>query len=585
MAGPTSGRRRAARRRGGGLRSLVRGAKRGGGVSGGRGVDGRIRLLRLIFIVFLVLVGGKAVALASSSENLTKIALQQQTATVVLPAHRGAILDRGGQELAVGKPAQTVYATPYLLDDPAAAAHDLCTALQIDRKRERRDVAKALAQHKLGFAYVARKVDPDLAQAAVDLDIPGVGSYAEEERAYPMKGSAAQVLGFAGVDNNGLAGIELLYDKELSGAVGSEVIVRDPAGRTLKTVRQTQPVPGADVRLTLDEDIQYVAEDVLEHTVRTSYAKSATAIVMDPRTGEILAMANVPQVKDNVFGRTPAYDRNRAVTDVYEPGSIFKLVTISGALADGLVTPATRFTLPPSITLYDRTVNESHPRGTVTYSVREILQWSSNIGAVKIGMRMRKAGLLKWMRAFGFAKPTGIEFPGEAQGIVPPADQWSGTTIVNVPMGQGIAVTAVQMAAAFSTVANNGVAVTPRLVSQVGARVYDVREKHRVIPVRVARQVRSMLQTAVADGTGTKAQIPGYDVAGKTGTAEIPLSDGSGYAKGIYVGSFIGMVPADHPRLVVLVAVNGTPMYGGDCAAPAVQKIMRFALQHLEIAP
>ncbi|HEY5387577.1 MAG TPA: penicillin-binding transpeptidase domain-containing protein, partial [Thermoleophilia bacterium] len=378
MAASTSGRRRAAGRRDGGLRSPIRVARRGGGVSGGRGVDGRIRLLRFVFIVFLVLVGGKAVALASSSENLTKIAQRQQTADVALPAHRGAILDRSGQELAVGKPAQTVYATPYLLDDPAGAAHDLCAALQINGKRERRAVAKALAQHKSGFAYVARKVDPDLAKAAVGLDLPGVGSYAEEERVYPMKGSAAQVLGFAGVDNNGLAGIELLYDKALSGVAGSEVIVRDPSGRTLRTVRQTQPVPGADVRLTLDEDIQYVAEDVLAHTVRASYAKSATAIVMDPRTGEILAMANVPQVKANEFGRTPANDRNRAVTDVYEPGSIFKLVTISGALADGLVTPTTRFTLPPSITRYGRTVNESHPRGTVTYSVRQILQWSSN---------------------------------------------------------------------------------------------------------------------------------------------------------------------------------------------------------------
>jgi len=585
MAVSASGRRRAARRRDGGLGWLVRGAKRGGGMSGGKGVDGRIRLLRFVFIVFLVLVGGKAVALASSSGNLTKLALRQQTAMVALPAHRGAILDRNGQELAVGKPAQTVYATPYLLQHSAGAARELCAALQIHTKRGQRAVAKALARHKSGFAFVARKVDPELARAALALDLPGVGSYAEEERTYPMKGSAAQVLGFAGTDNNGLAGMELLYDKQLSGVAGSEVIVRDPAGRSLKTVRQTQPVPGADVRLTLDEDIQYVAEDVLAHTVRSSFAKSATAIVMDPRSGEILAMANVPQVKGNVFGRTPANDRNRAVTDVYEPGSIFKLVTISGALADGLVTPTTRFTLPPSITKYDRTINESHPRGTVNYSVREILQWSSNVGAVKIGMKMGKANLLKWIHAYGFGKPTGIEFPGEAQGIVPSADQWSGTSIVNIPMGQGIAVTAVQMAAAFSTVANNGIAVTPRLVAQVGTKLTTVSGKHRVISAHVAREVRSMLQTAVAAGTGTKAQIPGYDVAGKTGTAEIPLPDGSGYAKNTYVGSFIGMVPADHPRLVVLVAVNGTPMYGGDCAAPAVQKIMRFALQHLEIAP
>ncbi|HEY5506313.1 MAG TPA: penicillin-binding protein 2, partial [Coriobacteriia bacterium] len=353
----------------------------------------------------------------------------------------------------------------------------------------------------------------------------------------------------------------------------------------LRTVRETQPTSGETVRLTLDEDIQYTAEDVLEHTVRGSSATAATAIVMDPRTGEILAMANVPKVKDNVFGRKPANDPNRCVTDVYEPGSIFKLVTISGALADGIVTPTTKFTLPPTLTRYDRTINEAEVRGTVTYDVQQILVHSSNVGAVTIGIKMGQERMLKWMDAFGFTKPTGVDFPGEAAGIVPPADQWSGTTIINVPMGQGIAVTPIQMAVAFSTVANNGVAVKPRLIAQVGDTAYGDVEKHRVIPATVARDVRSMLATAVAKGTGQNAQIPGYEVAGKTGTAEIPLLDGSGYAKGTYVASFIGMVPADHPRLVVLVAVDGTAMFGGQVAAPAVQKIMRFALQRLEIAP
>lgn len=587
MAARVSGRRRATSRRGGGLRSLTRVAARGGGFAGGRGVDGRIRLLRFIFIVFLVLVGGKAVALASSSENLTRIALQQQTASVVLPAHRGAVLDRNGRELAVGKPAQTVFATPYLLDEPKAAARALCEALQITKKRERRALEEALARPKNGFAYVARKVDPALAKAALALDLPGVGAYAEEKRSYPMKGSAAQVLGIAGVDGNGLAGVEMEYEKQLAGVAGSEVIVRDPAGHALRTVRETQPTSGESVRLTLDEDIQYTAEDVLEHTLRGSSATAATAIVMDPRTGEILAMANVPKVKDNVFGRKPAYDRNRCVTDIYEPGSIFKLVTISGALADGTVNTHQRFTLAPSITVFDRTIHEAEARGVVNFSVEDILVHSSNVGAVKIGMMMGKERMLKWMDAFGFAKPTGVDFPGEAAGIVPPGDQWSGTTIANIPMGQGIAVTPIQMAVAFSTVANNGVAVKPRLIAQVGTTVYDKVQQHRVITATVAREVRSMLAAAVDHGTGVKAQIPGYEVAGKTGTAEKALPHGAGYSQTDYVASFIGMVPADHPRLVVLVAVDSprTSIYGSEIAAPAVQKIMRFALQQLEIAP
>jgi cell division protein FtsI (penicillin-binding protein 3) len=588
MAAGISGRRRATGRRGGGLRSLSRVAARGGGIAGGRGVDGRIRLLRFIFIVFLALVGGKAVALASSSENLTRIAHQQQTASVVLPAHRGAILDRNGRELAVGKPAQTVFATPYLLDEPKAAARALCEALRIKKKRERQALEKALEQPKSGFAYVARKVDPDLAKAALALDLPGVGAYAEEERSYPMKGSAAQVLGFAGIDGNGLAGVEMEYDKQLAGVAGSEVVVRDSAGKkTLKTVRQTQPTAGQDVRLTLDEDIQVMAEDVLKHTLSSSYAKAAVAVVIDPRTGEILAMANVPEVKDNIFGVKLAADRNRCVTDAYEPGSIFKLVTISGALADGTVNSHQRFTLQPTITVYDRTIHEAETRGTVNYNVKDILVHSSNVGAVTIGIKMRQTAMLKWVEAFGFGRDTGIAFPGESPGIVPAADQWSGTTIANVPMGQGIAVTPLQIAAAFAAVANNGVYKQPHLVDQVGTKVYQEPSGRRVIPARIAAEVRQMLAAAVDHGTGVKAQIPGYVVAGKTGTAEKPLPDGSGYSSTNYVASFIGMVPADHPRLVVLVAVDSprTSIYGGDIAAPAVQKIMRFALQQLEIAP
>ena len=269
---------------------------------------------------------------------------------------------------------------------------------------------------------------------------------------------------------------------------------------------------------------------------------------------------------------------------MYEPGSIFKLVTISGALADGLVKPDTRFTLAPSIHVADREVHDAEARGTVNYSVTQILEHSSNVGAVTIGIRMGKEGLAKWIRAYGFGKPTGVQFPGEAGGLVAPVGQWSDSSIGNIPMGQGIAVTAIQMASAFSAVANNGWAVRPRLVAQVGATTYDqVADRHRVIPGKVAREVRDMLALAVAKGTGTEAQIPGYAVAGKTGTAEIPVP--GGYAKGVYVASFIGMVPADHPRLVVLCAVNGTAQFGGQAAAPAVKQIMQYSLQRLEIAP
>ena len=380
MTAPSTGRRRPAGRRGGGLFGSPKAAR--------RGVDGRIRLLRFVFIVFLVLVGGKAVALASSSQNLTQIAQDQQTADIVLPAHRGSILDRNGVELAVGKPQQTVFADPHLLKDPKAAADELCDALQINRRRDRRALEKTLVsgqKQKKWFAYVARKVDPEYAKAALALDLPGVGSYAEEKRMYPLKATAAQVLGYAGTENTGLAGMEMFYDKELSGKPGSETIVRDPAGHTLKTIAQQEPLSGRNVRLTLDSDIQYYAEDVLRKTVRDTGGKAATGVVMDPRTGEVLAMASVTREGFHGYGKDPEADKNRAVEVSYEPGSIFKLVTISGALADGTVKPSTSFNVPYSIHIADREVHDSHLHGVENYSVREIIQWSSNVGAVKIG--------------------------------------------------------------------------------------------------------------------------------------------------------------------------------------------------------
>ena len=461
----------------------------------------------------------------------------------------------------------------------------LCDALQINRRRDRRDVEEALSDGESGFAYVARKVDPELARAALKLDLPGVGSYAEEKRTYPLKGTAAQVVGFAGMENTGLAGIEQLYEQELSGTAGSETVVRDPAGHPLKTVAQAAPQPGQNVYLTLDREIQYYAEDVLEKTVRHAAAKAATAIVMDPRTGEVLCMANVFRQGFHGFGKDTEAQKNRAVEDAPEPGSIFKLVTISGALADGTVKPSTTFNVPWKVPVADRTIEDSHVHATEDYSVREIMQHSSNVGAYKIAKEMGEEGLYRWVKAFGFGKPTGIEFPVESPGLVRPVEEWWASSIGNIPMGQGVGTTAIQMASAFSTVAYNGWQVKPRLVAQVGTEVYDTAEKHRVIPAKVARQVRAMLQLAVEEGTGAAAKIPGYDVAGKTGTAEIALKDGSGYAKGIYTSSFIGMVPADRPRLVVLVTVESTPMYGADAAAPAFKEITRFALQHLEIAP
>lgn len=549
------------------------------------GMNGRLRLVLAVVMVLFAVVCLKAASLASSRE-LDKLAEQQQTRTVALPAHRGAIVDRFGRDLAVGAPRRTVFAAPNQIADPAVAAQRLSTALRLNAK-QRQELEKNLSDKSSSFTFVARLAEPRLAAEALKLDIDGVGAYTEESRTYPLKGSGAQFIGFAGVDNRGLAGVELQCDKELAGKPGKLVYVGDAQGRALRTVTRTEPVAGKDVQLTIDSDIQYFTENVLARTVRAQNAKGAVGVVMDPRTGAVLAMVNVPVVKGHKFGKSRFNDRNRVVTDIYEPGSIFKMVTVSGALADGDVEPASAFVLPPEIRVADRVVKESHERGTMIYTVREILQWSSNVGAVTIAKRMGKAGLDKWVHAFGFGKSTGSGFPGETPGLVLPLKQWSDSSIGNIPMGQGIGVTPLQMASAVSVIANDGVAVPPRLVAEVGDQKSVAPQRRRVISTKVAREVRSMLTTAVDAGTGQKARISGYKVAGKTGTSEKPLANGRGYSKYDYIASFAGMVPAGKPRLVILVAVDSprASIYGGDVAAPAVQKIMSFSLQHLKIAP
>lgn len=568
-------------------RSQRRSPRRSGGGVVHLAADGRVRLLRIAFVIFFLAIGGKAIALASTPGNLAAIALDQQVREVVIPAPRGAILDREGEDLAVGQERRTVYATPYMLSerDPLQAAGDLARALGLPR-RERRALERALSDPESGFAYVGRKVEIPLAEKALALDLPGVGCYAEEKRVYPMKSVAGQLIGYAGVDNQGLAGVEQACDEALSGRSGKQVVVQDPAGRALKTVSATQPVPGQDVRLTIDKGIQFMAERVLSETVRTFSAKGGTAIVLDPTTGEIYAMANVPLVDANQFGKEPKAQRNRAVTDCYEPGSTFKAFTVAGALSEKLVTPSTAFVLPGQLKVGDKIIHESHPRGTQRFTVRRILAESSNIGAVTLGIKLGKQRLLKWIRAFGFGKPVGIDYPGEIAGLVLPADQWYSTTIGNVPMGQGIAVTPIQMATAYAAIANDGVGVRPHLTQQVGTRTIGVGQQRRVISIKVARQLRSMLSDVVSDGTGTEAQIPGYAVAGKTGTSQKPLTNGRGYSHYAYVASFVGMIPADDPRLVVLVVVDEPhPIWGGVVAAPAFRRIASFALQRLEIEP
>jgi cell division protein FtsI (penicillin-binding protein 3)/stage V sporulation protein D (sporulation-specific penicillin-binding protein) len=548
-----------------------------------RTANRRIRLLLAIAVLVFAGTLGRAVWLQGvQAGTLEQMATKQQVVTSDVAAPRGTIFDRTGEPLAIGEQATTVFADPRRILNPrrvaALAGHDL----GIDPNR----VYQAIADRSKGFVYVLRKADPVKAKTLQRRGLVGLGFYPEERRTYPQGSVAAHVLGFAGVDNEGLDGLERSLDATLAGRTGTETVIKDPFGRVIDVLRARPERPGHDVTLTIDHQVQANAEAVLAETVRRWHAKAASAIVLDPRTGAVLAMAVAPGFDANRFGAVPAdRRRNRAVTDMYEPGSTFKLVTVSGALSEGIVTPRTAFTLPTSIQVADRVIHEHDPRATERMSVARILSQSSNVGTVTIAQRLGGERLAKWIDRFGFGKPTGVDSPGESRGAVLPHDMWSGSTIGTVPMGQGIAVTPMQMASVYAAIGNRGVLMPPHLVD----RVDGTRKRHgpgrRVVSRTVAAQVMTMLRGVVDAGTGTSAAVPGYTVAGKTGTANKP--EKGGYSTSKYVASFVGLVPATRPRLAIMVMVDEPKgaIWGGVVAAPAFQDIARFDLQYLEVPP
>jgi cell division protein FtsI (penicillin-binding protein 3) len=554
-------------------------------VTSERRANRRIRLLLAAFVVVFALALGRAAWLqVVHAATLGRQAQRMHEETTTTPAGRGSILDRSGVQLAIGEQDTTIYADPHLVADPRGVAVAAQKILGVDANQ----LYPQLVRKTTHFLYVARFADPKLASTFLAKNFLGIYSYPEERRAYPQNTVASQVIGFAGTDNRGLGGLELEYDTKLAGKSGRQTIIRDATGQAIDVIRATPVQHGGDVFTTLDSRIQANAEAVLRRTVASSGARSATAIVLDPRTGGILAMAQAPGYNANDASHVPStYQRNRAVTDTYEPGSTFKLVTIAGALSAGLVTPHTKFRLPYSIHVADRVIHDAEPRSTETLSVAQILSHSSNVGAITIAEKLGPPALMNWIERFGYGKTTGVDFPGESAGLVLPLDKWYGSTIGNVPIGQGIAVTPIQMAAAYGAIANGGVWVQPHLVERVGGRTIRDFKRHRIVSPAIDKQLKSML-TGVVDehgATGTEAAIPGYSVAGKTGTAQVPGPHG--YTTGQYVASFVGMVPVKKPRLLILVVVNEPShgIFGGVVAAPAFAEIAKFDLQYLGVPP
>jgi cell division protein FtsI/penicillin-binding protein 2 len=543
-------------------------------------LDRRIGLLFGTFLVLLTLAVGRAVWLAGvKASDLKSRAVSQQVQDIDVPATRGTITDRNGTDLAVSEDAVTVFANPFLIKNPADVAKKLAPLIDVPDT----DILRKISDRKTGFVYLRRKVDGTKGARVEKLKIEGIGTMIEPKRNYPQGSLASQLIGTVGTDNTGLAGIEQSLESRLHGKDGKRRIVRDALGDPISIVDVKRAEAGTDVQLTIDAVLQERVEAVLADVGQTYRPKGATAMVMDPRSGAVLALANWPRVDANDISGAPDYARqNRAVATAYEPGSTFKAITVSGALREGLVTPDTPFSVPPQLQVADRTIKDAEAHGYETLSVAQILARSSNIGAVKVGLMLGKVRFDKWVRAFGFGKPTGVDIPGESPGIVLFPKQYSGSSMGNMPIGQGLAVTPIQMAQAYSAIADGGMLHTPYVVQ--GHR----KPGRRVLTPEVAGDVAKMLEGVLAaGGTASEAAMPGYTLAGKTGTAEKPDPVNGGYSKFKYVASFIGFAPSRNPRLLVQVMVDEPQgaIYGGVVAAPAFQKILSFALPYLKIPP
>ncbi len=526
-----------------------------------------------------------------SFDRLRELARRQQVETVTVPASRGRILDRAGRELATNVVRDSVYAVPRAVRDPQAFARRVAAVLNVPPET----VAERVRNDGY-FVWLARQVPPEVASRLRGLGLEAeLGFEPEETRVYPAGTLASHVLGFAGVDNQGLAGVELYYHQLLQGRPGRALRVRDALGREILEGRRVlQPSqPGSDLVLTLDSVVQYVAERELSRTVAEYRARGGSVVVMDVHTGELLALASVPGFDPNRFAQRPQAWRNRAL-EAYEPGSTLKPAVVAAALEAGVAGPRWRYRCPGFLRIPGGyTVQDAHGEAHGEVDLGGVVRLSCNVAAAQLGAALGPDRMYRALRKFGFGRPTGVDLPGESPGILRPPKEWSGTDPYVVAIGQGIAVTPLQLVRFVAAVANGGFLVRPHVGAAARQPDGSLRQLattptqgERVLSPQVAAALLRMMEETVTRGTGTEAAVPGYRVAGKTGTAQKPSQDG-GYQPGRYVASFVGVVPADRPRLVILVVVDEPrgAYYGGVVAAPVFARVASQALWVLGVPP
>jgi cell division protein FtsI (penicillin-binding protein 3) len=553
--------------------------------------DPPIRLrLGVLLLAMVLAFGALGVRLfqlqARDQRELSSLGVGQRLRTVELAAERGSIFDRNGVDLAVSVPQTTITADPRVIKDPAGYAAVLAPIVGVDQVA----LEDRLAAPHSAFAYVARKVDDKAAAKVRALGLTGISFVPESKRFYPQDRLAAPVLGFVGTDNNGLGGLEYLYESTLKGKSGSVQVERDPQGNAIPggehRVRAAER--GQDLVLTLDRYLQFKTEQVLTAEVDRAGAKGGMAILADVRTGDILAMATVDGATNTEPTQpAPATELSAPVATMYEPGSTNKVITMAAAIQEGLVSPSTEIAnVGPSIRVGDKDYQDVEAHGS-TMTVADILRESSNVGTIKIASMLGSERFDHYLRAFGFGHQTTLGLPGESNGLLLPLQNYNSTSMGSMPIGNGIAVTAIQMLDVYMTIANGGIARPPRIIAAT-VDAHGNREDvpllppHLVVSTETAKSVTEMLADVVRGGTGVKAAVAGYTVAGKTGTARKPPYTGA------YMASFVGFAPAESPRLAAIVVLDeprSGSYYGGDVAAPAFSLIMQEALRVERVPP
>lgn len=553
----------------------------------------RIYFLFILFFIAFSLISYRLVSIqyldASKYQGYAQF---QHTDEFKLYSKRGKIFDRNGIELAISLMEKTVYANPREVLDPSYQAEVLSAILGIEKE----ELELKLGNKELGFVYLKRKIAAEEAEEVAKLDLDGIYIQDETKRYYPQNELAAQVIGFTGTDNNGLYGIEIQYENILRGVDGRAIAEKDVFGNVLpgNIKSYIDPIDGKDIVLTIDSQIQYITEKNLEEVCNKYNAPGATAIVMDPQNGEIFAMATYPGFDPNNYQDYDAYSyKAGAISFTYEPGSTFKIINVAGALDNNTVGKDQVFDLPPSIRVSDRIIKEIFRTSNIQYSTREIIQYSSNIGAVMLALSMGDRLYWESINEFGFGQITGIELPGEEKGIVHDYKTWPASTIGALAIGQSISVTPLQLLRAVSSIANGGYLVKPTIIKEIyldgGSREEEpAGDMNAIISSETADTIKEMMLSVVEEGTGTNAQIEGVKVCGKTGTAEKVNENGIGYSEGRSITSFVGFAPYDDPRIAIIIVVDEPKgkertVWGGTVAAPIFKNIMEYSLNHLKV--